>query len=480
MKNVKLYFAFLVLIALAKVQAQQTPFSSQYYTNQFVTNPALTGLKGYTNVFLTHRTQWVGIEGAPQTTYVTLDGAAMQNKVGLGLVLFSDNTGILSRTGVNANYAYNLNINSDNSLRFGLSLGVLNNSIDYTKALVLDNTDPLLTSSEQTRTTVNADFGLLYNWKKLEVGFAVPQLIGNQINYQNNLNLTGAYSLARHYYGSLKYTFDVSSSNGITAFPLLMVRSVRGAPLQYDINAVVDWAKYGWFGVTYHSDYAIAISGGVRFKGLNIGYAHNVGTTEIKSYTGRTSEFLLGYNFENKKTDLSEMNLLREEIEKLKLNDSIQDSLLLELKSLADSNKIEIEKLKLLLDDLSSDTLEQAKLRSEMDRLKDLEDSTQLAIKMAENGISMKKGNASDFSSEGAETAAGYYVIIGAFGNHDNAEVFTKDAKRKGYTTAEIIQNKGNKIYEIVVFKTQDKHEAIEKLDGIKSDYFDVWVLTLQ
>ena len=99
---------------------------------------------------------------------------------------------------------------------------------------------------------------------------------------------------------------------------------------------------------------------------------------------------------------------------------------------------------------------------------------------MAENGISMKKGSASDFSSEGNETATGYYVIIGAFGNHDNAEVFTKDAKSRGYTTAEIIQNKNNKIYEIVVFKTQDKQEAIGKLDGIKSDYFDVWVLTLE
>jgi len=46
--------------------------------------------------------------------------------------------------------------------------------------------------------------------------------------------------------------------------------------------------------------------------------------------------------------------------------------------------------------------------------------------------------------------------------------------------TAEIIQNKNNQIYEIVVFKTQNKQEAIDKLDGIKSDYFDVWVLTLE
>jgi type IX secretion system PorP/SprF family membrane protein len=480
MKNLKIYFASFMLIAFTNVEAQQTPFSSQYYTNQFVTNPALTGVKGTTNAFLTHRTQWVGIEGAPQTTYFTADGSLLQDKVGLGLVMFSDVTGILSRTGFNANYAYKLQINADNSLRFGLSAGVLNNKIDFAKAIVLDNTDPLLSSQEQTRTSVTADLGLTYIWKSLEVGFAVPQVLGNRVNYQNNIEFTGDYNLSRHYYGSLKYTVDISRSNGITAYPLVMVRSVQGAPLQYDINTVFDWERYGWIGFTYHSDYAVAFSAGVRFKGLSVGYAHNIGTNAIKSYTGRTSEFLLGYTFEKKESDLSEMNLLREEIAQLKANDSIQDSLLLELNNLADSNKIEIEKLKLLLDDMSNDSLEQAKLKAELDKLKDKEDSTQLAIKMAENGISMKTGSASDFSSEGSETKAGYYVIIGAFSNHDNAEVFTKDAKLKGYTTAEIIQNKNNKIYEIVVFKTQDKQEAIGKLDGIKSDYFDVWVLTLE
>ena len=480
MKNIKLYFAFLIMLVITNVNAQQTPLSSQYYANQFVTNPSLTGAKGNTNAFLTHRSQWVGIEGAPQTSYFTVDGSLMQGKVGLGLVMFSDVTGILNRSGFNANYAYNVQINSENSLRFGISAGVLNNKLDFTKAIVLDNSDPLLSSQEQVRTSVNADIGLTYIWNSLEVGFAAPQVLGNTVNFQNNLDFGGVYNVARHYYGSLKYTFDVSSSRGITAYPLVMIRNVQGAPLQYDINAVVDWNQYGWLGFTYHSNYATALSAGVRFKGLNIGYAHNFVTNSIQNYTGRTSEFLLGYTFENKKTDLSEMNILREEIAELKENDSIQDSLLFNLRNLADSNKIEIENLKILLDEMSNDSLAQAELQAELDRLKDIEDSTELAIKMAENGISMKKGSASDFSSEGNETAAGYYVIIGAFGNHDNAEVFTKDAKSNGYTTAEIIQNKNNKIYEIVVFKTQDKQEAIGKLDGIKSDYFDVWVLTLE
>ena len=81
---------------------------------------------------------------------------------------------------------------------------------------------------------------------------------------------------------------------------------------------------------------------------------------------------------------------------------------------------------------------------------------------------------------KGSDAEAGYYVIIGAFGNIDNAKVFTKDAKKKGYVTAEIIQNKKNQIYEIVVMKTKDKTVALEKLPLIMKDYFDVWVLTLE
>ena len=70
--------------------AQQVPFSSQYYANPFVTNPAFTGNHERTNAFLTHRSQWTGISGAPQTSYLTLDGPIEAKNIGLGLNLYSD------------------------------------------------------------------------------------------------------------------------------------------------------------------------------------------------------------------------------------------------------------------------------------------------------------------------------------------------------------------------------------------------------
>src|ERR1700746_2630921 len=92
-----------LVLTVGNAIAQQLPFSSQYYTNMFVTNPAFTGNHERTNAFLTHRSQWTGIAGAPQTSYLTLDGPIEAKNIGLGLNLYSDVTSMTSRNGAFAN-----------------------------------------------------------------------------------------------------------------------------------------------------------------------------------------------------------------------------------------------------------------------------------------------------------------------------------------------------------------------------------------
>jgi type IX secretion system PorP/SprF family membrane protein len=509
MKNSIITFVSFVLTILPNAFAQQMPFSSQYYSNQFITNPALTGNKGSTNAFITHRSQWAGISGAPQTTYFSIDGPVKSNNIGIGLTGFSDVTDILHRSGFNASYSYKLKLNAtDHCVTFGVALGLINNRIDFSKVVVLDNSDPILTSQQQAKTVINADVGLVYNWRKLEVGLAVPQIVGNKVDYKNNTGLTGTYNLARHYYGSMKYVFDVSQSREIIAYPLLMVRSVAGAPFQYDVNAVLDWKRYGWVGVTYHSNYAVAVSAGVRYKKISVGYAYDIGMSKIRNYTGTTSEFLLSYCFSEEKNEDTKINELIEDLKTLKERDSLQGLLLDSLqkndsiKSLlldsiqlkVDSNAMEIENLKNELDVLKKGASalsaaekkkreeEIAKKEAELKAAKEKEDSLKLAKETTEKGIRTETDDKIGYKTVpgGTSVKAGYYVIIGAFTNADNAQVFTKDAKKKGYSTATIIQNKNNSIYEIVVFSTEKREPAIDKLEGIKADYPDVWVLTLE
>ena len=60
-----------MLVVLGPALAQQRPQYSQYMLNNYLLNPALTGIEDYADVRFGHRQQWVGLEGAPVTYYVS-------------------------------------------------------------------------------------------------------------------------------------------------------------------------------------------------------------------------------------------------------------------------------------------------------------------------------------------------------------------------------------------------------------------------
>src|SRR5579875_900754 len=69
----KYIFTFLILInAVCSVFAQQKPQYTQYIFNNYLINPAITGIENYTDIKAGYRNQWTGLDGAPVTMYFTL------------------------------------------------------------------------------------------------------------------------------------------------------------------------------------------------------------------------------------------------------------------------------------------------------------------------------------------------------------------------------------------------------------------------
>ena len=297
----KIILSMILFIAmmdgLQKVYSQQLSFSSQYYTNQFIMNPAFTGNEQFFNVYMSHRSQWVNVKGAPQTSYFTVDAPVKEKNIGVGFKLYSYTTDILSQVGASATYSYRIKVDKDQNLFFGLAMGMLSNKIDYASAVMRDKDDPFFLMQQQNKTVFSADLGFAYTWKELELGLAVPQLLGNNMKYGTDAGYIRHFNLNRHYQFSVKYGFDVIKEKQITAYPLIVIRTVKGAPVQFDINGVVDWKRMGWVGITYHSGYALAVSAGVRYKNFSLGYSYDLGMSPVRSYTGSSTEFLLGYVF---------------------------------------------------------------------------------------------------------------------------------------------------------------------------------------
>src|SRR6201990_3243940 len=72
MKRV-LFLLGLLITSVNVIMAQQRPQYTQYVFNNFLLNPALSGIENYTDVKAGYRSQWTGLQGAPVTSYITVN-----------------------------------------------------------------------------------------------------------------------------------------------------------------------------------------------------------------------------------------------------------------------------------------------------------------------------------------------------------------------------------------------------------------------
>jgi type IX secretion system PorP/SprF family membrane protein len=283
------------------LHSQQIVLFNHYFYKPMVYNPAFTGVDKAPSVMLVNHTQWAGFKGGPQYNILTFDGTLINKNTGLGVIIASDKKGINNRTGGTILYAYNIRFKEKISLRLGLGVGAINQSIDYSRALVENPNDPSLFSNTQSKTTFDANVGLAFICKGLEFGLAVPQLANNKINYISNTDARTFYVQSRHYMSSLKYNFLVSKAKDISLAPQVLVRYVPNAPIQYDANLKLDLQKKFWIGATYKNDYAVGVNlGVVLFKKLGIGYSYDYILGNLNKYGGLSHEIMLSFKFVKK------------------------------------------------------------------------------------------------------------------------------------------------------------------------------------
>ncbi|MGJ8661003.1 MAG: PorP/SprF family type IX secretion system membrane protein [Bacteroidota bacterium] len=476
MKKIQIFSILLFLGAASHVEAQQLPLSTQYYQNMITLNPAFTGQSEYAKAAVSHRSMFTGVQGSPQTSYLSVDGQTAQGKMGLGIIAYHDQTDILSSTSAMVNYAYRMKISGDARLNFGLAVGVQNQSIDFDKAQVVNELDPILFGPRANRTAFNADFGVAFEWKRLQAGIAVPQLLGNNPTVTTNSGQTMAINNVQHIRGSVKYDFMISESKGIKFYPMAVVRAVKGAPIQWDANLVVDAENLGWFGLTYHSTYAFGVSAGFRYKSISAGYAHNFSTGVVNDYSKRSSEVLLTYHFGDKWREQKEWNKKMEEADQ-------------ELKDESELQQEEIDSLKLnqakVNAELKKAKDELEKNKEELKRLKDLgpsgiqNDGSEPTAESVRG--TYRTAKAEDFEDEnGNVPAKGFYVVIGAFGVKENADKWKAKSIAEDNVDTKIIYNTKLNVREVYVLYDPERDPAMVERLKRGSKYPTVWVQKLE
>ncbi|WP_018476114.1 PorP/SprF family type IX secretion system membrane protein [Pontibacter roseus] len=237
----RILYTLLALLLTFAASAQQNPQYSQYIFNSMAINPAYTGTKGVLNINAFHRSQWTGLEGAPTTQALSVDGIPAHDRLGLGLNITRDKIGAYSTLSAYANAATRISVSEHGVLSLGVAAGIVQNVMDGTELGVPD--DPSIPSGKEVTYRPDVKLGMYFHTPRFYAGLSASDLI----QYKDILQIEPK----RHYYFTTGYVFDVSSF--VKLKPSILVKEDFHAPANIDLNGFVLLGDKLWLGTSYRT-----------------------------------------------------------------------------------------------------------------------------------------------------------------------------------------------------------------------------------
>lgn len=345
MKN-RLTALLLVLLAF-QVHAQQRPHYTQYILNNFIINPAVAGIENYWDVKVSHRQQWVGLDGAPQTTYLTVQGPLHKSDYeqesvtgfhasgenprgraywqdytapdphgGFGLTVINDRTGPLNRFSASAAFAYHIGLSPKTNLSAGLQAGIQQMNLNAGKLDfgTLNPVDPAVAGSGKiNKIRPDLSAGLWLYSSNYFVGLAAQNIIPEGVGFDGGRVVGDSIVLLKgklvpHLFFSAGYRTFLSED--ISLLPSLMVKYVQPAPVSVDFNLKAQYQDLFWVGgtVRYKDGFAAMVGMNIS-SGINIGYSYDFTATRLNTVSYGTHEIVVGFSLGNKYGDWCPRNI---------------------------------------------------------------------------------------------------------------------------------------------------------------------------
>lgn len=297
----KTFFYFFLLVAgLGNLLAQQDAQYTQYMNNTMTVNPAYAGSRGQLSAAALYRSQWVGLEGAPETFALNLHSPIRESRVGYGISVIHDNigNGVVQETALDAVISYTIPVSREGKLSFGLKGGGHLLNLDFNELRNFDN-EPVSGDNIENRFSPNFGLGGYYHTNDFYIGLSVPNMLESDHfdNSQRDANSVQFVSQERmNIYLITGYVMEV---NPFLKFkPALLTKMVGGAPLQVDLSATFLMNDKFSFGAAYRWDAALSALAGFQISDqLMLGLAYDRELTELGStqFNDGSFEFFLRF-----------------------------------------------------------------------------------------------------------------------------------------------------------------------------------------
>jgi type IX secretion system PorP/SprF family membrane protein len=291
----KLLLILTIILSGITAYSQQSPISESYFMDRYSLAPSYAGNYNAKYLFTGYRSDWTGIDGGPKTLRISYSDLFpfMQN-AGYGGKIVYDKAGIFSQLYVLGSYSYNLKVNEEHHVLFGLSAGFYRNRLN-----LLDyyndpkyTIDPALISLDiNSKVKFMSDVSAVWTWKGAEAGFMFSNISFGDASYKEvdlKYNPLANYQFHATYLYNIDEKWDVS--------PIVIVRGGKYIKSQVELAAQVVYLKKIWGSLVYRDPSVIGIGLGANIgKGLKIGYNFNF-ATNVAMGVFNNHELTLGVN----------------------------------------------------------------------------------------------------------------------------------------------------------------------------------------
>ena len=290
--KIKFTFLGILLLLVNTIYAQQEAQYSQYMYNTISVNPAYAGSRNVLSVLALHRSQWIGLEGAPTTSTFSINTPIPETNLGLGISAISDRIGPTEQTTVSGDISYTIRLSEKTNLSFGAKGTASFFSFDQYRVTPFQANDPKW-KSLSSNMSPNFGVGMYLHSDKYYLGLSIPNLMESNFYNDNEIAIN---SQSRNYYFIGGYVFDVS--NWIKFKPAIVSKIVTGAPVQLDLSGNALFMDKFVLGAAYRVDAALTGLAGFQVNDeLFIGYSYDFDTTNLSRYNSGSHEIFIRYEF---------------------------------------------------------------------------------------------------------------------------------------------------------------------------------------
>lgn len=283
----------IMLLCGNDAKAQLTNIQSIYFQNQYLANPAMAGIEPQLNLNMDYHQQWIGVPGSPTLTTFTADYNS-GNKVGLGLNVYGDNAGLISRTRIMGTYAYHIRLNDKGAkLSLGLSIGLSDAHISEGN-VVGDQGDLAVSQFNSHGVYADGDIGIAYTSPKFNAQLSLPNL--KRAFFQSQADAVDVE--ASTFYAAMSYKVQLTYANNYSIYsiePKVAYRGVMGYNNVFDIGfnlyrtTFEDNYQLNLQGI-YHSDNSLSWGLGIDYHTLGLLFTYTYNTGQLSSYANNTFE----------------------------------------------------------------------------------------------------------------------------------------------------------------------------------------------